>query len=109
MNNVQKPIHRGKLRQIVGKEYFIWKRRMKWWLGSENWTEQKAPFENSYSVFKHKSMILRPLKDVDMYLQENKRTNLKIAIEKINGTEIKPGPQQRLRSSAPSSLLPDQQ
>ena len=91
MNNVQKPIHRSRLRQIVGKEYFIWKRRMKWWLGSENWTEQKAPFENSYSVFKHKSMILRPLKDVDMYLQENKRTNLKIAIEKINGTEIKPG------------------
>ena len=28
----------------------------------------------------HKSMILRPLKDVEMYLQENKRTNLRIAI-----------------------------
>ena len=27
-------------------------------------------------------MILRPLKDVEMYLQENKRTNLRIAIRK---------------------------
>ena len=33
-------------------------------------------------------MILRPLKDVDMYLQENKRTNLRIAIRKLNDTLI---------------------
>lgn len=36
-------------------------------------------------------MILRPLKDVDMYLQENKRTNLRLAVAKLNYTVIKPG------------------
>ena len=36
-------------------------------------------------------MILRPLKDVDMYLQENKRTNLALAIKHINGVHLKPG------------------
>ena len=36
-------------------------------------------------------MILRPLKDVDMYLQEDKRENLRIAIEHLNQIEINPG------------------
>jgi vancomycin resistance protein VanW len=36
-------------------------------------------------------MILRPLKDVDMYLQENKRTNLELAIEHLNRIIIRPG------------------
>ena len=49
----------------------------------------KLKYKNS--VFKHKSMILRPLKDVDMYLQENKRENLRIAIEHLNQIEINPG------------------
>ena len=35
-------------------------------------------------------MILRPLKDVDIYLQENKRTNLRLAVEKLNNTVINP-------------------
>ena len=35
-------------------------------------------------------MILRPLKDVDMYLQENKRTNLQLAVAKLNNTIIEP-------------------
>jgi len=39
----------------------------------------------------HKSLILRPLKDVDMYLQENKRVNLSLAISHIDGIIIKPG------------------
>ena len=36
-------------------------------------------------------MILRPLKDVDMYLQENKRKNLELAICHIDKILIKPG------------------
>ncbi len=36
-------------------------------------------------------MILRPLKDVEMYLQENKRTNLQLAIQHIDKIVIQPG------------------
>ena len=36
-------------------------------------------------------MILRPLKDVEMYLQENKRTNLRLAVEKLDSTKLGPG------------------
>ena len=53
--------------------------------------EAKRTEDFEHSVFKHRSMILRPLKDVDMYLQENKRTNLELAIKHLHQIEIKPG------------------
>ncbi len=91
MTSILKPIKRSFLRQILGKEYFILKRKMYWIFGKEKWTKQEKDEIEGYSVFKHRSMILRPLKDVDMYLQENKRTNLRLAVEKLNRTTIYPG------------------
>lgn len=91
MSLIHKPIKRGRLRQFFGKEFYILKRRWRWINGPEKWTSQATHSINGHSVFKHKSMILRPLKDVDMYLQENKRTNLKLAIDKLHLTTIKPG------------------
>lgn len=90
MTNILQPIQRSPLRQVLGKEYFILKRKLKWIFGNEKWAKQERTELNGYSVFKHKSMILRPLKDVDMYLQENKRTNLRLAIEKLDKTIIHP-------------------
>ena len=91
MTEIKKPIKRSHLRQIFGKEYFIIKRKFNWTFGNKEWADSKqsGSFENL--VFKHKSMILRPLKDVDMYLQENKRKNLELAIRHINKIQIKPG------------------
>ena len=91
MTNIHQPIQRSPLRQVLGKEYFILKRKLNWVLGKTKWARQEKKEMDGHSVFKHKSMILRPLKDVDMYLQENKRTNLRIAVKKLNNTLIKPG------------------
>lgn len=90
MTNINKPIQRSSMRRLLGKEYFILKRRFNWVFGSKKWARQQKNEIDGHSVFKHQSMILRPLKDVDMYLQENKRTNLKLAVEKLNNTLIKP-------------------
>lgn len=90
MNNIQKPIKRGRLRQILGKEYFILKRKWDWYFSGKTYAKQNPNNNFSYPVFRHKSLILRPLKDVDMYLQENKKTNLEIAIQHLTQTEIKP-------------------
>lgn len=90
MNEIQKPINRSRLRQLLGKEYFILKRKYHWFSSGKKWATTKSAIVFSNSVFKHKSMILRPLKDVDMYLQENKRKNLEIAISHINSVVIKP-------------------
>lgn len=91
MTKIEKPIKRSRLRQILGKEYFILKRKIDWLFGGKNWVKTKKESVFNNLVFQHQSMILRPLKDVEMYLQENKRTNLAIAISHINNIIIKPG------------------
>lgn len=90
-HQIDKPQLRSKLRLKLGKEYFICKRKLTWW-------QQRASYctiepNNSsccYSHKKHQSILLRQLKDVDMYLQYNKITNLRLAIEQLNGSIIRP-------------------
>lgn len=91
MNEIKKPIDRSRLRQIIGKEYHILKRKYDWVFGDKKWAKEKGELVSQFNVHQHRSMILRPLKDVDMYLQENKRTNLELAIEHLNGIIIRPG------------------
>lgn len=88
---VEKPIKRGKIRKILGKEYFIFKRKLNWYFGKTNYScvEENTAFENS--LIKHRSFLLRPLKDVDMILQYNKVTNLKLAIQHLHKVVIHPG------------------
>jgi vancomycin resistance protein VanW len=42
-------------------------------------------------IFKHRTPLLRQLKDVEMELQTNKITNLKIAAKRLNGIMLQPG------------------
>lgn len=88
---VAKPEERGRLRKIAGREYFIAKRCWEWFTRSREYASflKKDPLDES--IFRHRSFLLRPLKDVEMYLQHNKVTNLRLAIERINGIVIKPG------------------
>ncbi len=89
-NCIQKPIKRSWLRLVLGKEYYILRRRLKW-LGEQKLSVEIQRERLDFEVFHHQSLILRPLKDVEMYLQQNKRKNLEIAISKLDGILIKPG------------------
>lgn len=91
MNELKKPIHRSRLRQYFGKEYFILKRKLQSWFGGKSFAAPVDYELEDFQVYKHQSLILRPLKNVDMYLQENKRTNLALANKKLNKTLIKSG------------------
>ncbi len=90
MNTIEKPIQRSRLRQLLGKEYFIFKRKWNWFFDNKKYAENIQYEDFDYTVFQHRSLILRPLQGVEMYLQENKRTNLKLAIQHLNGIEIQP-------------------
>ncbi len=90
MDKIEKPIKRGQFRQILGREYFIMKRKFDWFFGNKKWAGTKQNELFAHSIFRHKSMILRPLKDVEMYLQENKRRNLEIAVSHLDKIVIKP-------------------
>lgn len=93
MNNYQvsKPEKRGRIRKYLGKEYFILKRKLTWTFNFSKYAKQEQKGTCTNVAISHKSFLLRPLKDVDMYLQHNKVTNLRLAIKNINGITIKPG------------------
>ncbi len=89
--NVPKPKNRSALRKKVGKEWFCLKQRAKWIIGKEHWCKQQQNTVLPVVVKEHQSFLLRKLKNVDMYLQHNKVTNLRLAIAPVNGVIIKPG------------------
>jgi len=89
---VEKPRERGFLREKAGREFFILKRKLNWRLHNSCFSKQilqTGCFNNL--IIQHRSFLLRPLKDVDMHLQYNKVTNLRLAIKNIDGIIIKPG------------------
>lgn len=90
-NPVPKPKKRSRLRRKLGKEYYILKRRFEWQFGSSNFAKIEKDVEFQNQLIQHRSFLLRPLKDVEMYLQHNKVKNLELAIQQIDGVVIRPG------------------
>ena len=90
-HQVEKPQKRNAIRKYLGKEYFIIKRQIRWIFGGENFAQVNQAVKFNNHLIQHKSFLLRPLKDVEMYLQHNKVTNLKIAIKHLDKVVIKPG------------------
>ncbi|MBU0486492.1 MAG: VanW family protein [Bacteroidetes bacterium] len=87
---IPQPVNRGRWRKIAGREYYILRRRWKWIVGKQHWAKQTSQQPFAHKVFAHKSVILRQLNGVHMVWQENKRTNLQIAISHLNGILIRP-------------------
>ncbi len=88
--NIVKPIERSQFRRRLGREFYILKRKFAWIFSKTKWAKQDPKQKFKHLVFEHKSLILRPLKDVDMIYQENKRTNLSIAIKHLDNMVLKP-------------------
>lgn len=86
----KKPIHRSKLRIFFGRLYFTLKKISYWHFSKVNFAKK---FESHFpcEIFTHKTVLRRKLKDVELWMQENKITNLKIAISKIDGLVLEPG------------------
>lgn len=90
-NQLNKPIRRGKVRRFLGKKFFIAKRKIEWLKCKRCFATQIQSNYLEHKVFEHSSTLLRPLKDVDMQYQHNKITNLRLAIDYIDGVLIQPG------------------
>ncbi len=85
------PHIKSRLRRFLGKEFYCFARKIRWFFFSGRWAKTFHSTSIGHEIFSHKSVILRQLRNVDMVLQENKRTNLKIASSRINGVLIRPG------------------
>lgn len=91
IQQVAKPKVRNDLRRFLGREYFILKRHIRCLRDNKTYARVDKKISLRHSLIKHKSILLRPLKNIDMYLQRNKIENLKLAIKSIDKVLIKPG------------------
>ena len=66
-------------------------RKMVWWTDGKQYASRRDIELLPYRVKKHQSTLLRKLGDVDMQLQVNKVTNLRLALQHIDGILIRPG------------------
>lgn len=91
MENVPKPIHRSALRFKLGTTYYQILRYLLWIKMRNSFTRSRSDEWLPYSSYEHQTILLRKLKDVDMWMQYNKITNLKIATMKLNKVILHPG------------------
>jgi len=87
----REPIKRSALRAKLGLCYYSIRRKLLWLKMNRHFSCYRSKENLEYVCFSHKTPLLRRLKDVDMKLQYNKITNLRLASEKLNGVVIKPG------------------
>jgi len=85
-----KPQSRSKLRLQLGIVYHIFKQYLYWHFYGTNFAQS---FENylPYEIFTYQTILRRKLRQVDMWMQENKINNLKIAIKQLDKLIIEPG------------------
>ena len=78
----KKPIKRSKLRLFMGKNYYTIKKYIHWYFSNKSYSKKVSSDKVKYLVFTHKTPLYRKLKNVDMYLQENKVEKFKISFKK---------------------------
>lgn len=91
MSSIQKPIPRSRLRQKCGRIYYGAMRKLLWVSMARKFARVRQEEPLKYLCFSHKTPLRRQLKDVDMWLQDNKVINLKLAAPRIHGILIRPG------------------
>ena len=74
----------------LSMEKEIMKRRVKDWLQKTDFSKKRIEMPLPELVYKHNSLIRRRLGNVNMQLQENKATNLALAVRHIDGLVIRP-------------------
>lgn len=88
---MEMPVKRSNLRIKLGRSYYGMKRRFIWLSMHRFFAREKMQEPLAYQYYSHKTILLRKLKDVDMWLQYNKIINLRIAADRLNGIIVRPG------------------
>ena len=91
LSDIEIPKKRSDLRLKLGRCYYGMLRRFLWMKMDRYFAKEKKLEPLPHQYFFHKTILLRKLKDVDMWLQENKIINLRIATKKLDGILLRPG------------------
>lgn len=85
------PVKRSPARLWLGKRYFCARRWIWWHTGGLRFGKPRPELKCAYLCASHATPLLRKLKELDMYLQENKVHNLSLAVPKLDGVVLLPG------------------
>lgn len=88
---MKQPKKRSALRIKLGMLYYGTRRKLLWLKKSGDFARRFSSELLPYVYFSHKTPMRRKLKNVDMWLQENKIINLKLACKKLNMITVRPG------------------
>lgn len=91
MQNNMKPVTRSRFRILLGKMYYTFVKYLQWYFSGNKYAKRISKNLFSYISFSHSTPLYRRLKDVDMWMQQNKVTNLRIAVKNLDGIVINPG------------------
>ena len=87
----EKPKYRSRIRSKLGRTYYSFRRKLLWIKMRKDFARTRQKDLLPYQYTSHQTILMRKLKDVDMWLQENKVINLKIASKKLDGIVLRPG------------------
>lgn len=91
LQKTARPIQRSTLRLKLGMLFYGMQRRVFWIKLNKIFAHAQSDAPLPFCAFSHKTVLLRNLKDVDMWMQYNKIINLKIATNALNGIILHPG------------------
>lgn len=88
---VREPKKRSNLRLKLGGAYFSAQRKLRWLSMRKHFARERSGEDLAYQAFSHHTPLMRKLRDVDMQLQRNKVTNLRLACARLDGLLLRPG------------------
>lgn len=88
---IAKAKYRSRFRLWCGRWLYTSMRYLVWYFGRIKFARKRVDPSTPYTCFEHQTLLLRPLKEVDMQYQHNKITNLKLAAKHLDGVVLRPG------------------
>ena len=88
---LEEPKKRSELRLKLGRAYYGAQRKLLWLKMNQQFARTRQNDTLPYAYASHKTILMRKLKDVDMWMQENKIINLKLAVQEVDGIILRPG------------------
>ena len=85
------PVRRRALRLWLGTRYFRARRWLWWRLDGVSFARRRTDPPCPYRCAAHATPLMRRFKDVDMWMQENKVKNLRLAVARLDGMTLLPG------------------
>ena len=86
------PVRRGPVRRRLGMAYYTGRRYLLWASGKYRFAQARETAASlPYVHASHATPLLRQLQGVDMCYQYNKITNLRLAVQHLDGLLLRPG------------------